>query len=207
MNKAEQKKALMMAEIKAKREAVLGAEAYRVHTEILSLGVVVFVREIVPGGAVVVAGFAGRRTKPDLHYRYGGMSYAERAISAWVDGLQYKAKEKAKSTEGHALKVGDVLSSCWGYDQTRYDYYQVTKLIGKCTVEICEISRQIDASGGMQGESVPRINSFVGKPMTCRVNVHGSVKVGPGEVYASKKEYLTIAGVQFFTPDCFTSYA
>lgn len=42
-------------------------------------------------------------------------------------------------TNTHTVKVGDIFGASWGYDQTNVNYYQVTKLVGKSTVEIREI--------------------------------------------------------------------
>ena len=37
------------------------------------------------------------------------------------------------------IKEGDIFYSSWGYDQTNIDYYKVTKLIGKASVELVPI--------------------------------------------------------------------
>ena len=44
------------------------------------------------------------------------------------------------------VKVGTILYSSWGYDQTNIDYYMVTKIIGKTFVEIQRIESQLDES-------------------------------------------------------------
>jgi hypothetical protein len=61
-------------------------------------------------------------------------------------------------------KIGDVLESSWGYEQTNVDYYQVTKVMGKM-VEIREIgARSVPGSTyshGMADEVKPAQNHFI----------------------------------------------
>lgn len=45
----------------------------------------------------------------------------------------------------HTLKVGDILYSSWGYDQTNISWYQVTQLVGKQSVKIRKIHGKIDS--------------------------------------------------------------
>lgn len=214
MANIELKKAQSKAELLAKRCAFIGAESYKIHTQNEAEGVIVFVREN-GGGSVSVAAFSGRRAKPDFYYRYNGMQYAERAIKTWLEKIEsskqfkekIKAENAAKIEQGHGLKVGDVLSSCWGYEQTRYDYYQVTNLVGKRSVEMREIGREIEETNYMQGLSVPVKNAFIGEAKTYRVTPDGSVKVSASGVYASKKESIKIGPCEVFKADCFTSYA
>lgn len=47
------------------------------------------------------------------------------------------AKSKTKETV-HSLKVGDILSASWGYEQTNVDFYQVIALKGKTMVTVKE---------------------------------------------------------------------
>ena len=56
-------------------------------------------------------------------------------------------------------KVGDVLVSTWGYDQTNADFYVVIK-VGAKTVELAQASNvetPVPNSGGMYGEAVPNV--------------------------------------------------
>lgn len=81
-------------------------------------------------------------------------------------------KEKAKNKkplplikELKGIKLNDVFSYSWGYDQTNVNYYQVVGFKGKSTVLIREISsRMVESKGysSMAGECEPRLNSFIG---------------------------------------------
>lgn len=59
---------------------------------------------------------------------------------------QYAAKRKAFVT---SFKVGDILDSSWGYDQTNVDFYQVIKVVSAKMIVIQEIdSRRTEKDGG-----------------------------------------------------------
>ena len=51
----------------------------------------------------------------------------------------------------HDLKVGDILYSSWGYDQTNIDFYQVTA-VGVHSVKIREIEQKV--VGGSTGSDL-----------------------------------------------------
>lgn len=42
-------------------------------------------------------------------------------------------------TSNDSIQVGDIFYASWGYDQTNVDYYVVTRLVGRCSVELQEI--------------------------------------------------------------------
>lgn len=88
-----------------------------------------------------------------------------------------QGREGRKDGTASPLTVGDILVASWGYEQTNYDYYQVTRLVGKQSVEIRELARQAAESGFMQGDCVPVKGAFKGELMVKRVNEHGRVKV------------------------------
>lgn len=70
----------------------------------------------------------------------------------------------------HTLKVGDILFSSWGYEQTNVDFYQVIARTDK-TVVIREIaSKGMSADGNMGGTVVAVKDSFIGEPRRCVVS-------------------------------------
>jgi hypothetical protein len=201
-------------DIKALRRSSTSA-SFELVQEDDDLGVSVF-RESLGNGKVVVKAFSGKRKKPDFHYIFRDLERANRYVAEWYIGIQASEKRKASCRAARksamakpqtTLCVGDVLMASWGYDQTNVDYYQVTKLIGKRTVEIRAISKETKDVAWMQGECVPRKNHFIGEPMRRRVNESGSVKVMSWGVWAHKEENLNVGGMEIFTPRHWTSYA
>jgi hypothetical protein len=138
------------------------------------------------------AAFGGKRAKPDWHYSFRTKEQMMEKINEYLASAhataEYK-KERAAQRKAHkrGLKVGDVLMNMWGYDQTNVDYYQVTRLVGKCSVEIREIAAvNTEDTGWMQGKCRPDKDNFVGEPMVKRVGEGDSVKIHSWGSYAHK---------------------
>lgn len=47
---------------------------------------------------------------------------------------------KAEKVNKYGVKVGDVFTASWGYDQTNVDWFQVVELIGESSVRVVEVS-------------------------------------------------------------------
>ena len=60
------------------------------------------------------------------------------------------AKEVVRS---HGLKVGDVLVSSWGYEQTNLDFYQVIALNGKSMVTVRKVHLPVKSEKGVSWAS------------------------------------------------------
>jgi len=104
-----------------------------------------------------------------------------------------------------ALVVGDVLVNSWGYEQTNVDYYQVTALVGKQSVEIRAIAKQSEETGSMVGVCTPILDHFTTAPFRKKVTNGGrSVLLPYG--YASRKPFELVGGVKTFKPDRWTAY-
>lgn len=72
--------------------------------------------------------------------------------------LKAKAERKADRAKPHTLKVGDILVSSWGYDQTNVDYYTVTATTAN-TVMLAPIASELAKGdpgvGPMSGYVMP----------------------------------------------------
>lgn len=107
-------------------------------------------------GAIVYAGTAG---KPTSHYSYRNREQAEQAVAQFRQGLEgHEARKAERSAARKAwanpLKVGDILYTSWGYDQTNVDFFVVTKVSGKM-VTVAEIAGDYEATGHMAGKTWP----------------------------------------------------
>jgi hypothetical protein len=63
-------------------------------------------------------------------------------ISSYEEREKRKQEYKAERLKPHTLKVGDILYTSWGYDQTNIDFYKVVKLVGKTSVMLCKMYNQ-----------------------------------------------------------------
>lgn len=101
----------------------------------------------------------------------------------------------------HTLKVGDILESNWGYEQTNIDFYQVVKT-SNSFVTVREIEKVKEYDTDMTGHSTPVRDSFKGDPIRRKVNNYGydmiqleNYSMGP------------VAKLWDGRPQLFTSYA
>ncbi|MBL4874738.1 MAG: hypothetical protein JKY41_15500 [Rhodobacteraceae bacterium] len=96
-------------------------------------------------GHPAACGFKGRAKKPTFRHYYGSVEVRDKWLNNWFADLETlseeKAKRRAEANQPHTLKLGDILVSSWGYDQTNVDFYKVTKIVGKTMVEVREINR------------------------------------------------------------------
>ena len=136
-------------------------------------------------------GFCGKRQKPDFHNYFPKkpskwFKSVDQAVADYIKSrratLKRKADEKAeldaKRAKGQPFKVGDILVSSWGYEQTNVDYYQVVKTVGKMTVVLREIGYgQTEDTGPMQEKVMPKKDKFIGGEFRRRVNVEYSASV------------------------------
>ncbi|RYX80038.1 hypothetical protein EON83_30330 [bacterium] len=201
--------------IHLKRTSFAGSKASLVFQDD-ALGLQVF-RSEAKNGRVVEVAFSGMRCKPDYNFGFGSHQQAEIHRNKWVEGKRAaltakqtrQTERQERMRQGHPLVVGDVLVASWGYDQTNYDYFEVTRVFGLRSVEIRELAKEAQehTSQAMAGLCVPMKGRFVGDPMVKRVDGDGRVKVHSWGVWASKKESTTVAGVEIFKPDSYTDYA
>ena len=70
------------------------------------------------------------------------------------------------STTAATPKVGDILSSSWGYDQTNVDFYKVKKVMAK-SVAIVQIGTSETSVGYLTGKAIP-FGAEQGEVMTKR---------------------------------------
>ena len=126
--------------------------------------------------------FHGKASKPDWHYSFRSEASRDERIAQFIAGrkahAEYMTKRKTEKEKPHTLKVGDILSSTWGYDQTNIDYYQVTRVPGPMSVEITQIAADSGPEVGfMTAYCKAAKDNFVGEPMIKRANSSNSVRI------------------------------
>lgn len=114
-------------------------------------------------------GYRGGARKPSINYRYSSEESRANAVAEWMKSVSERANTRRKKA-ARELKVGDVLMSMWGYDQTNIDYYLVTKLVGEASVEIVEIGVMREQTFSLSGLTVPDKTKIIGEPMIKRAD-------------------------------------
>lgn len=72
---------------------------------------------------------------------------AEETVKAAIEGKPVNQTESKQETATKAnkygVKVGDLFSASWGYDQTNVDFFQVIALVGETSVRVREVYPQM----------------------------------------------------------------
>lgn len=161
------------------------------------------------GERVHVTLYAGKANNPTGNYTFRTQSRAAEWIAAQFDAQQRReavraARKAERKAFRHTLKVGDVLRSSWGYDQTNIDFYQVVEVRG-ADVMVRELAQQSQETMSMQGECVPHIDNFVGPATRHRVLQNNCIK-SRRCAYAYLHEPQVIGGAKVFAPSHWTAY-
>jgi hypothetical protein len=112
--------------------------------------------------------FRGSAAKSSFHHSYRTEQQRAEHIAAFFESVTGSLKYKAERTNEkkawtNPAKVGDILYTSWGYDQTNVDFFAVTKVSGK-RVWVREIAQDSEATGFMQEKCWPAMPiRFVGE--------------------------------------------
>lgn len=125
--------------------------------------------------------FAGKAGKPLWHHWFGTaasrLDMITRSIASRKAHLKYR-EERMGARKGfqHTLKVGDVLYTSYGYDQTNVSFYEVVETKGKSVV-VCKIGgREVEARQNIS-YVVPAVGTCRGEKSLHRVGEGNSVKI------------------------------
>lgn len=141
--------------------------------------------------------FAGKALRKDIHAYYRTREQRDQAASDFCKGREqtatFRAEMRAERSKPHSLKVGDILSSLWGWEQTNVDFYQVIALTTH-TVTVRKIAMDMTESGWLQGEATPRVGDFVGEPTKHKANSTNSISISSyssASLWDGKPEHWT----------------
>jgi len=152
-------------------------------------------------GKLFGVAFQGRAQKPLWHYRFRNEAQLKQEVLNTVERRRQHIQHKKERQEErrqfrHDLKVGTILYTSWGYDQTNIDFYQVVEA-GEKSVVIREVAQKTvrQSRGADYVVAVP--NKFTGPKMKKRVRPGNSVKIesyANARVWDGKPKYQTAAG-------------
>ena len=146
--------------------------------EILADGSAIFSTD--DGSRFFLKVFAGKALRPCSNYYYRS---AERRNAAIEEFKNSRAKHhtarlirRTASKQAHSLAVDAILYTCWGYEQTNTEFYQVIGVSGSM-VTLRQIASNLEHTGNMTGRVTPTPGHFVGEPIRRRVYANNTVKI------------------------------
>lgn len=110
-------------------------------------------------GKFLMLAYWGTSAKPSQHYSYRTAEQRDAAIWRFREGVEQslalRADMRAKRQAAvNTLKVGDIVNTSWGYDQTNVDFFVVTRATSK-TVWVRRVAKDGEATGWAQGRCWP----------------------------------------------------
>lgn len=132
-------------------------------------------------GVLSAIAYSGRRNKHDFHYIFENEQDRAEFITKFFKRraayARHKKEHKARQRELRAqflakIEVGSIFVTCWGYEQTNVEWYEITHVKG-CTVRLCQIAADFTATGYMSGNTSPIKGAFIGEELTRVVRGNG----------------------------------
>jgi hypothetical protein len=145
--------------------------------------------------------FYGKQSQPVANYVYKDNVRREQAIKEWFTSRQkaeaYTAKRHAdRKNFVHDYKVGDILHTCWGYDQTNREFFEVTEVKGKFLI-LRELAQESYRTSYDQGQCSPLPGAYLNKEPIRRLAQEHGIKISECRT-AWKSEPKMIAGVKTY---------
>lgn len=149
-------------------------------------------------GRYYAIGYSGRRTKHDFHYKFNSIEKRGAYLVRWSDRKRDGVRAtKDRRAFRHSLKVGQIVYSSWGYEQTNINFYEVVELKGSTMVVLREVAQDREYTEQMAGTCMPIPGEYVAEPFSRRVKVGHLIGVNSCQC----------ASIWAGTPKQFTSYA
>lgn len=149
-----------------------------------------FITYINEKGLNTLAYFGPKSQKPQSHIAFRTIEKMINYMVRVANNVDSRIKEKKQRAEkakeaAAAMKVGDVLNTSWGYEQTNVEFYQVIEKKGM-TVTLQELAQiQVSDNGNYSGQVIPDFNKKIREPFKKRVSSGGYIKIN-SSAYASQ---------------------
>ncbi|AYO52189.1 MULTISPECIES: hypothetical protein [Acinetobacter] len=163
---------------------------------------------------LVCKAYRAKAKKPFLNYRYRTLERLKQAVSENIQSCNARHERKLLDKEKNAerikkfreeLQVGDILSTCWGYEQTNVEFYQVISKAG-AFCEVREIAKRSHDTAYMQSEVSPKQNEFIGEPIRKKI-LDGYIMI-TSYIRATPHEYEILeTGTKVYKRSYVSSYA
>lgn len=123
--------------------------------------------------------------KPRYNFSFKTKEALKKSVQYYMDvelkkfeaDKKYKEEKKKKAEAFKSeLEIGSILYTCWGYEQTNVEFFQVVALKGS-KVTLRELRKHSEASGFMSEEVAPQPNEFLNDDILERRVMNGYIKI------------------------------
>ena len=162
-------------------------------------------------GRLFAAVFFGKQVGPVAHYRYRSEAERAKSIAHYFEvrqkALAYTLERRAaRKAWVNDYKVGEIVNTCWGYEQTNSEFYEVVGVKGK-HVTLRRVAVTSYSTGWASEKVAPLAGEFIGEPFT-RLAQERGIKIGSGSyTFATRTRFEVVAGVKVYGAGHTSSYA
>lgn len=155
--------------------------------------------------------YFGNQSKPVAHYSYGNAAARDKSTASCFAQRQTRMAYRAESFAARKswindYKVGEIVNTCWGYDQTNREFYEIVAVKGK-RVTIRQLAVTSYATGWAQEKVAPLAGEYIGPPIVKSASARG-IKTGRHSFsYATRTSHTIVAGVRVYDAAHTSSYA
>ncbi|BBL36001.1 hypothetical protein Nstercoris_02280 (plasmid) [Nitrosomonas stercoris] len=166
--------------------------------EFPAAAIVAYCYESKKGPALVA--YKGRQSKPCRFLAFADDERRETYLSELVKTeTETENCKRARRETAHDLRVGDILFSSWGYNQTNVDFYEVVRIPSGRSAVVRQIEKETtSATSHMSGMAMPKPGAFVAtaKEYTRRAAGRhrlngGSLTIGSLQKWDGKPKYVS----------------
>lgn len=129
--------------------------------------------------------FAGRAAKPVWRHSFVDETARDRHVDAFFArqraSKRAAAERRSARRRPHDLRVGDVLVSTWGYEQTNVSWYEITRVLPR-SVEARPVASLRTETGPLHGTCVPVRGRYTGPARRYRASAGHPVRVSKSAV-------------------------
>ncbi len=145
-------------------------------------------------GSDVTLIFEDRKVKPSSYFSHSNFQKASDYVNKYKAELQKKFdremdRQKFYKNKIDSLKVGDIVFSMWGCEQTNVNFYKILSRKGM-TVEIQELTQIITHDSSMSGKCRPA-ETLIGEVMKRRITKLANININSfiiASLYQDNKE-------------------
>lgn len=156
--------------------------------------------------------FKGSAARPAWRFYFRSIAERDKRIQATIEACKardaaHKKRHNERKGWVNTYKVGDIFGTCWGYDQTNREYFEVIEVKGKFLI-LRELVQETVETGWHTGKCVPLPGQFLsprykgddrGLPIRRLAGPNG-VKIDECR-FGSLIQGETVAGVRVIAPE------
>lgn len=153
--------------------------------------------------------FAGKQQKPAWRYRFRTPAHREKNVTAFFEAVRASegrkvARREARKAWVNTYQVGDIVGTCWGYDQTNREYFEIVAVKGK-RVTLREVGTAGFETGWLTGKSAPLAGNYIGEPFD-RMASESGIKIDDVR-RATPVAFQMVEGVKVYQARDWSAYA